>query len=890
MVNKQLDILMEFLSKESNPDATAKSDFGGKPHVWNAAKSEDFNHQQHTLATQQQYNKAQVIDTKTQTEGTLPPASDRVYFSTVAPPKSYKGKIYVGEKGANFWIPTPAEKSKLMADFYDDTKAEALAAEDKKAKEWDDVIAPKTPAPKTPKKGSLADRILNRAKILPKTKDEITPKGLSKFHDNFSEFDLSNIDEFINSDEFRHNSDYDKLRDYFKFSVLSSHDPELRGNASFDDIHNVFKKIILGKKPSELKKQSWQLVNKGTYGWGQLASKDSACNYLRYWWGELTDSPLTYTKAQGLNPDFNGVYKDEADRTATIEKLITAIEGGKSAVLELGSIGNYPPFKSVADAKKMFQRIQLGKKWHDDFHANDYETDNNLYEMKENGYEPFSDMNKQQIKDLSLDEKKKHMRALYRETFDDMRKLSVAIFAHTHPNHKTISVWRGSKGTAAHVEVAGATPGAPLSTSSYTKKKVGELMNVDLDEFPNEGHPVNLNVASAAGATLVPRSTDAWHEGDGLLMHMKVEPRDIILPYPLGVGKGHPGENEIGILRGSAAGRPGHIWHGTSGNFNNIQLRGNGGNLSPVSGADTSGYDEDDWFHPKHASKLTSLHESLGGSNSGSIMNSKDGKQYYVKYGNKEQSVVENLSNQLYEAAGVPVNKSQLIKYQGNTAHLTPYHKTAKTMTLEEMANHDDITTGFVMDAWLGNWDVVGGHFGPSNISMIDGKAVRVDNGGALYMRAKQGKKNDSEFWDATDVVTEIDSMRGKGPQGHLPGENTTSVFGKLSDAQLKAGVDKLQKLSDSKIVGIVKESGIPDNYKDKMIHTLKKRRNAIVQQFEGGKVEKMFIEKAKNNENDDEQFPEVTSVLDEPYVILHDFDDFKYGRKEEEKEEEDEK
>ena len=51
-----------------------------------------------------------------------------------------------------------------------------------------------------------------------------------------------------------------------------------------------------------------------------------------------------------------------------------------------------------------------------------------------------------------------------------------------------------------------------------------------------------------------------------------------------------------------------------------------------------------------------------------------------------------------------------------------------------------------------------------------------------------------------------------------------------------------------------------------------------------------MFIDKAKNNENDDEQFPEVKSIMDEPYIILHDFDDSKPGRKKEEKEEDDQK
>ena len=35
------------------------------------------------------------------------------------------------------------------------------------------------------------------------------------------------------------------------------------------------------------------------------------------------------------------------------------------------------------------------------------------------------------------------MRALYRETFEDMQKLSTAIYAYTHPGDATVPVYRG---------------------------------------------------------------------------------------------------------------------------------------------------------------------------------------------------------------------------------------------------------------------------------------------------------------------------------------------------------------------------------------------------------------------------------------------------------------
>ena len=117
MVNKQLDILMEFLSKADPikpkldiPAATGS--LTAKDHKWNQAQSDDINHSSHVLATNNKYPGAEVIDTKVgpnEPKPDLPAAGERVYFSTAEPPTNYKGKIYVGEKGANFWTPTANE-------------------------------------------------------------------------------------------------------------------------------------------------------------------------------------------------------------------------------------------------------------------------------------------------------------------------------------------------------------------------------------------------------------------------------------------------------------------------------------------------------------------------------------------------------------------------------------------------------------------------------------------------------------------------------------------------------------------------------------------------------------------------------------------------------------
>jgi hypothetical protein len=135
----------------------------------------------------------------------------------------------------------------------------------------------------------------------------------------------------------------------------------------------------------------------------------------------------------------------------------------------------------------------------------------------------------------------------------------------------------------------------------------------------------------------------------------------------------------------------------------------------------------------------------------------------------------------------------------------------------------------------LGNWDVVGS--GNNNIKTIDGKAVRVDVGGSLYLRANQGMKNDQDFFGATSLVEELESMRGKGPKGDMA-KWTKPVFGNLSDEQFNAGVEKLKNVSPEDIANLVKESKIPSEYKNKLAHTLTERRNSILKSYDVKKQE----------------------------------------------------
>ena len=94
------------------------------------------------------------------------------------------------------------------------------------------------------------------------------------------------------------------------------------------------------------------------------------------------------------------------------------------------------------------------------------------------------------------------------------------------------------------------------------------------------------------------------------------------------------------------------------------------------------------------------------------------------------------------------------------------------------MSKLSGVAEGFAVDAWLGNWDVVG--LGYDNLQCNGKKAIRVDVGGALEYRA-QGKKKGNAFGL---TVSEVDTLRDASvnPQA-------AHVFAGLTQDQIKESV-----------------------------------------------------------------------------------------------------
>jgi SPP1 gp7 family putative phage head morphogenesis protein len=219
-----------------------------------------------------------------------------------------------------------------------------------------------------------------------------------------------------------------------------------------------------------------------------------------------------------------------------------------------------------------------------------------------------------------------------------------------------------------------------------------------------------------------------------------------------------------------------------------------------------------------------------GGSNKGGLFQDPEtGVQWYLKQPKSEDAARnEVLAGKLYEAAGIEVPDLHLVQWEGKTSIASKIIDGLESDRALLTSGKDvpGVADGFMMDAWLGNWDVVG--MGYDNLLIKSGRAIRVDTGGALRYRAQGGKKGDG--WGST--VPEIESLtNGTASQ-------TTAVFGKLTPEQMTASARKVGEFTDKDIDDLVAAHG-PKAKKDAdmLAATLKARRDYILKQFPDAKV-----------------------------------------------------
>lgn len=199
---------------------------------------------------------------------------------------------------------------------------------------------------------------------------------------------------------------------------------------------------------------------------------------------------------------------------------------------------------------------------------------------------------------------------------------------------------------------------------------------------------------------------------------------------------------------------------------------------------------------PPNFTELT-LISPLGGSTGAKLYKDPTGKKWVVKTGavgsgGFEQVKSESIAHDVYELAGVRVPKHYLD--MTNKALMLEY---IEGKSLAEISSDPvklakakgELCRGFIMDALLANWDVIGMHQDNILIPNDGSSAVRIDGGGSLTFRAMGGPKG--EMWN--ELVNEINTIR--------QGKTSSFVFGGVTDEEIKTQITTIIKPNFYKIL-----------------------------------------------------------------------------------------
>lgn len=216
---------------------------------------------------------------------------------------------------------------------------------------------------------------------------------------------------------------------------------------------------------------------------------------------------------------------------------------------------------------------------------------------------------------------------------------------------------------------------------------------------------------------------------------------------------------------------------------------------------------------------LTKVSGQLG-SNEGGWYEKPNGERFYVKfYENPSQGQAEFVANAVYAKLGIKTVRSEIIQLDGREAIASPAVPEATPASKEAQGGSEDVQKGFVADAFLANWDVVGLVY--DNIVQGEDGFYRIDNGGSLIFRAQGGDKTYSP-----DSIPELQSMR-------VPGRPTGEVFAGITEDEIgRQARELVSKLSPEDIRAIIDESGLEGKDRDRILTGLLGRREYLVKTY----------------------------------------------------------
>jgi hypothetical protein len=216
----------------------------------------------------------------------------------------------------------------------------------------------------------------------------------------------------------------------------------------------------------------------------------------------------------------------------------------------------------------------------------------------------------------------------------------------------------------------------------------------------------------------------------------------------------------------------------------------------------------------------------LGSNQGGMFTSAEGGEKWYIKKAKSEKHAANEVAaSMFYTLGGVDapfVNKGSGAPGIGGGLQtgtkIVPGAKSDLSTKLKtDPAYLKEVQKGFVMDAWLANWDVAGLSY-DNIVTGADGKPHRIDVGGAMLYRAQGSPKGDK----FGDTVPELESMRSpSNPQAN-------AVFGSMTDDDIRESAKNLEDITPEMIDKVVKDSGLPSSVAD----TLKKRREFILAKY----------------------------------------------------------
>lgn len=223
--------------------------------------------------------------------------------------------------------------------------------------------------------------------------------------------------------------------------------------------------------------------------------------------------------------------------------------------------------------------------------------------------------------------------------------------------------------------------------------------------------------------------------------------------------------------------------------------------------------------------------------------NKKTGELFYVKYADdiSRQGHIESeyLASKLYNLAGIKTPQIEKgVTEFGESCILSKYEPNLRDLKISEAQEC------FGADAWLANWDsLIDG-----NTFSKGGKAIKIDNGGALKYRAQGGLKENFGY-KVDELVTLVS------------GKNPTSkyFYEGLSEERLFESIKKVTDIPDNAIKELVKD--------EELVNILLNRKKYL----------QLVLRVSKKRACLDESIPQyiktITNIANKNFVPIGEFD-----------------